>query len=264
MSQPSNSLDESIDTTPGSVDLCLLLTATVDPEGMAFTERNNPKVRLEDYKQGLRFWLQVEGVNKVVFCENSNYDLNELRKVEKSCNPQKKQVEFLSFYGQSFPKHLGKGYGELNIISHAMGYSKLINHETKIIKATGRYVIKNVNELIDFTKLNFRADIICDLSRSLTWSDSRLFACSADFIKEFLLPMQERIDDSKDVPLEMVLALSAHRAMSEDYSWMMPPCLPEISGVLGSTDVAYKRFFLKDLLRKIVYILKRYFFALSN
>jgi hypothetical protein len=264
MVETHNLRDQSSNTLFATPEICLLLTATIDPEGMIFTERSNPKVRLEDYKKGLVFWLQVKGISKIVFCENSNYDLSELHEVEKTHNHQKKEVEFLSFYGQDFPKHLGKGYGELKIISHAVASSKIINHETKLIKATGRYIVNNIDEFIDFTKANPNSDIICDLSRGLKWSDSRLFACSMNFIEQYLSSTQEQIDDSKGINFEKALAIAVHRAMGENQLWLMPPCLPEVSGIFGTTNTVYKRFFVKDFLRKVVYKLKRFFFYLSN
>lgn len=262
--KPLNPLKERSNINPEDVDICLLLTATIDPDGMILTARNNPKVRLEDYKQGLKFWLQTRGLSKIVFCENSNHDLEELREVAKNHNDQNKLIEFFSFYGQNFSKELGKGYGELNILSYALSHSKLITSETKIVKATGRYIIKNVSQLICFVRENPKADIICDLSQNLFWSDSRIFVCSTAFIEKSLLPLQNQLDESKGINFEMTLARAVHRGIGEGQLWMLPPCLPEVFGVFGTTDTAYKRIFLKDLLRRIIYSIKRFFFALSN
>ena len=248
---------------PAQADICLVLTATIDPQGTSLTKRSDPIVRLEDYKKALRFWLEEKSVSKIVFCENSNYDIQELTLIEKKYNTQGKQVEFLSFYGQSFSKHLGKGYGEMMIISHVMNNSQILNETTKIIKVTGRYNVKNIARLVEYIQLNPNVDIISDLSENLSYADSRVFACSNTFLKQYLCPMQEYLDDSKGSFFEHILAIAIHKALSEGKSWSMPPCLPEILGVFGTDNIPYKRFFVKEAFKKILYKSKLYVFKMS-
>ncbi|MEI7437555.1 MAG: hypothetical protein WCL16_12200, partial [bacterium] len=56
-------------------DYCALLTATIDPDGMTFTRRVNPKLREGDYISAVKK-LAAQVDFPVVFSENSGYDLS--------------------------------------------------------------------------------------------------------------------------------------------------------------------------------------------
>ena len=49
------------------------MTATVTPAPNAQVKRSSPRVRLEDYKRALRFWLRYPhaAAERILFLENS-------------------------------------------------------------------------------------------------------------------------------------------------------------------------------------------------
>ena len=57
------------------IDFCLILTATIDPGGMPDLVRKDVDTRLDDYKKSFNFWIKKESIKKIIFIENSNYDL---------------------------------------------------------------------------------------------------------------------------------------------------------------------------------------------
>ena len=58
------------------MDFCLILTATINPGEMPDLVRKDVITRLEDYKKSFEFWVNKSSVKKIVFIENSNYDLS--------------------------------------------------------------------------------------------------------------------------------------------------------------------------------------------
>ena len=55
---------------------CIIITATIDPKGMAFTKRSSPKDRFNDYKKAFREFCNQREVSNIIFIENSGYSLD--------------------------------------------------------------------------------------------------------------------------------------------------------------------------------------------
>ncbi|HEX9083958.1 MAG TPA: hypothetical protein VF836_04395, partial [Gemmatimonadaceae bacterium] len=166
----------------GGSPVVLLLTATIDVRGVAFTKRTDPVVRLGDYKRALRSWLGNPRTPPIVFAENSAHPLDELRSIADKENPFRHRVDFLSFDDNSYPRSLGKGFGELRIVRYAIDHSDLIGPGTFVIKVTGRYYVENIEALIRCAELSGEADVFCDLRGNLTWADTRVFCATSAFL----------------------------------------------------------------------------------
>lgn len=129
-----------------------MMTACIEPkpgvrEGL---KRSNSSVRLNDYKEGLRFWLSLQDprIAGLVFADNSNYPLGELEKMARVSARADFPVEFLSF---DFPAPaLGMSYGhsEFLLVNRALEQSKLLHEERYFIKATGRYTFPDISRLL--------------------------------------------------------------------------------------------------------------------
>jgi len=232
--------------------VALLLTATLDPKGMFFLNRNNPIIREIDYIKALERWIHNKYL--IVFCENSGYQSEKIKNIVK----KNKNIEFIQFNGQGFPKKLGKGYGELLIIRYAVKNSEFIKHSDYVVKITGRHYIKNINRLINILYKENDAYIISDLKKNLTWADSRVFAFKPSFITDYLSKFLYLINDSKGFYLEHALARATLRAVSDGYKWMPLPCRPVIIGYAGTSDTAYKTSKIRALAGEIIHLIKNY------
>jgi len=236
-------------------NVVVLLTACIDPGGVINTARSDPKVRLADYKQALAEWCLGSGSVPIVFCENSGYDLSELNEIANKNAKQGKDVELLSFCGQDFPSYLGKGYGEMRIIGHAVAKSKLIKPDSLILKITGRLFVRNNQLLIDRLSAMTQADVYCDLRSNLTSSDSRVFAANVQFLEKYLLPKCECLNDSAGIIFENVLARAIHSALDNGCQWRLMPCTPWIVGVAGTADQPIPdsmiNVFFREIFRRI-------------
>jgi hypothetical protein len=239
MSAPGSSADSRL--APGAAyprhHPVVLLTACINPGQVAFLARRDPAIRLEDYRQSLRRWLADPRVPSLVLCDNSAYDLADLRETCQRHNRYGKDVELISYNGQDFPPHLGKGYGELGIIEHALSDSRLVQGAGLVLKVTGRHYLANVGSILRRLE-HIDADVICDLRQTLTFADSRVFCASVAFLADYLVPLRSRVNDSQNVTLEHVLARSIHRAMAEGRRWSMFPRSPDLRGINATADAA--------------------------
>jgi hypothetical protein len=242
------------DSRPTTV---LLLTATIDTGGTPKVVRSDPAVRLKDYESALRLWLESGSVERVVFCENSGYDLRSLEAV--AAPFARTQVEFISFDGNAVGASRGKGFAELNIILHALTHSKLLASAGTVIKCTGRLNVRSAKTLL--AKIGAaRFDVMCDIGRYLTYADSRFFAATPEFIADYLGRERDTLNDFNGIYLEHALACATTRALADRKVWRPLPAAPQlmgISGTLGSavTDGPGKRQIrlLYSWLRRIVY-----------
>lgn len=216
----------------GHRSITLFLTATIDPGATLFVERRDPRTRLHDYMSALEIWLSCAAAQRVVFCENSGFDLTPLAHLaarHRACT-----VEFISYRGNEAGAQRGKGYSELRLIEHALTVSTLLADSEIVFKCTGRLTVRNAVPL--FKAIAATAfDIMCPLARGLSVADSRIFAATAACMREHLLTKVEMIDDRSHVNVEHALACAAASAVANRMVWRPFPMFPHVVGVSGST-----------------------------
>lgn len=218
--------------------ICVLLSATINPKGVPFLSRSDPKTRQKDYLKSLTKWYKT-GL-PIVFCENSGYVLDEIRNFA-DCG-----VEILQYKEPDFPLYLGKGYGEVSIITYAAENSNIINDSDFVIKVTGRYFIENINKIVEKLKRYPDTFIMVDIEKELRWADSYCFACQPKFISKYLSKYLELINDSEGFYMEHALARATLKAVSDGYRWRPHPAKPLIDGVSGTSNHSCKiNLFLK-------------------
>jgi hypothetical protein len=225
----------------GGSNIVVLLTATIDPRNMVKLVRREPQQRLDDYRNALQnCWLSNELIADLVFCENSNADLTDIHKLFAVRPLTCGRAESMSFDGQQFPRHLGKGFGEIGIISYALRHSKLLREDNPlVIKVSGRLEVVNFGKLVKLTMAHPDFDISCDFRGNLQWADSRVFISRADFLRNYLVPMQSLLDESRGITFEHILGRATHRGIADGVRWRPMQCTPDIRGVSGTTNIRY-------------------------
>jgi len=237
--------------------LIVLLTATVDPRDVVKVTRRDPSQRLDDYKTALRTcWLLEKRITHLILCENSNYNLQDIHHICYQQFVSDRKIELISFEGQQFPPHLGKGYGEIGIISYALSQSKILQDgDPLIVKATGRLIVANIGAVIKATLQNQDFDIACDFRGNLQWVDSRIFIARKRFLQDYLVPMQALANDSHGITFEHILGRATHKAMGDGLRWLPMRCTPEIQGIAGTCGTSYPKswagWFVRDVFRRV-------------
>lgn len=124
----------------------LLMTGSITPGKTRDVAIQNSDDRLFQYITSLLAWIELTDVKNIVFCENTNckYDFSNLVEIALK---KGKNLEVLIFNGNVKAQKYGKGYGEGEIVKHAILNSKYLNEETNFYKITGRLFIKNFNEI---------------------------------------------------------------------------------------------------------------------
>jgi hypothetical protein len=230
------------------VKIVVLLTASIDVKGMTQVAVTDSGERLREYAGAARFWARAPGIHGLVFCENSGHDLGEIRRAfEGAATP----TELLQFDGQGFDRSLGKGYGELLIMSHALEHSRLLGDADLIVKVTGRYRLGQFPGFLAGLVASWPVQVTADLQRTLTWADSRVFGFTPAFFKRYLAPHQAHLDDSAGMNFEHALARAIHAALAAGERWAPLPAAPEILGRSGTDGKSYRLPWFKALRRRI-------------
>ena len=175
----------------------LLLTATIAPPAHALdlaridvdTRRRDYAIAFEQHLDALTSGL-VEGI---VFAENSGSDLTFLEAAVER-RSLRKRVEFLSFSDLDARPELGRAFGEIRIITHAMDCSRLIAGEPEplVWKITGRYTIQNLDRLVRSCPQPL--DLYCNMRDfPRRWVDMYLMAWSKRGFDVFLREAGEAI-----------------------------------------------------------------------
>ena len=234
-------------------NIILLLTACVNPDGMHFTALQDPKVRYKQYIDAVRFYLEKTSL-KVVFIDNSGCDIS----FEFEEYIRKERLEVLYFNGNSFDKKLGKGYGEMLIIEHALKYSCFISKSQYILKITGRLKLLNLDLVLKQITLIEDLDILLNLINMLSYADSRCFAASNSFFQA-LVSSKEQVNDSINFTFEHALLATVHRRMEEGYKFYLNKDFFRFSGMSGTSGNTFNsnvlRYFWKNLRSNLRYYL---------
>ena len=181
------------------MNLTLLLTACINPNGMPGNILTNIAEREAQYIEALKFYLENTPF-RVVFVENTLHDFSNRFAHYK----QNGRLEYITFKGNDYNKKLGKGYGEGQIIKYAFKNSKFLKDADNIMKITGRL------QLLNILKCNILPPpktLISNLviTGSEILSQSYIFTAPKRFYNEYFIPEVESIDDSKNYYFEKYL-----------------------------------------------------------
>ncbi|MGN0886522.1 MAG: hypothetical protein ACI4RT_05945 [Candidatus Spyradenecus sp.] len=95
----------------------LVMTASINPNGMQGLSPESLTNREAQYRDTLRFYTQQPSIERILFVENSAWDLSGLKR-EVNCP----RVTWLSLDENNFPREWGKGYGEFLLLDRAVDY----------------------------------------------------------------------------------------------------------------------------------------------
>jgi hypothetical protein len=225
---------EPVKSSPARV--IVLLTACINSGQVVNVARRDPTFRLLDYTRALEKWLRVTDIDGIVFCENSGADLTPLKALTRGATSAP-EVEFLSFHGQDFDPRLGKGFGEMRIIRHALDNSQLMIDSAFVVKVTGRFVVTNIESIVRAIRNTSGVELFCDLRANLTSADSRVFCATRGFLNDYLLAYHHVVNDSEGVFFENALARAAHRAMADGKRCAGLPHAHRMVGVAGTNGL---------------------------
>ena len=221
----------------------LVMTATIVPAANAGVRRADPRIRLEDYKRALRYWLSYRHpcAEQILFLENSGADLAELHSIAADENPLQKEVEFLSLPCHPIPSGSNYGYTEMQMLDEGLAISRLRRETTHMIKVTGRLTFPALGKalgLVEKATVRPSLEMMIDL-RKLGFprrgfdANTQLFVCSHRFYDEVLRDSRSEMNATDVRLLEHLLFRKVIDWKGHDGVYLRFPCNIEPVGYSG-------------------------------
>jgi hypothetical protein len=190
---------------PPAPSYLLVMTATIIPAAGAGVKRADPRLRLEDYEQALRYWLAYPhpAAARILLLENSGADLAGLNAIARRENPHNKPVEILSIPGNQIPAGRNYGYTEMQLLDKGLTLSRLRDQTTHMIKVTGRLTFPALGRALDRIPSPFELMIECrklGFPRRGFDANTQLFVCSHRFYDRILRDSRNEMN-STDIRL---------------------------------------------------------------
>jgi hypothetical protein len=222
----------------------LVMTATVIPAANAAVKRADPRLRLEDYKQALRYWLAYPhpAADRILLLENSGADLTELRAIAADENPRGKKVEILSVPGNRIPEGTNYGYTEMEMLDEGLAVSKLRAETTHMIKVTGRLTFPSLGKALDLIPEPFELMVDCrklGFPRRGYDASTQLFVCSHDFYNRELRDSHKAMNSTDVRLLEHLIFRKVIPFKGRSGYYLRFPCNVEPVGYSGFKSRSY-------------------------
>lgn len=214
-----------------------IITGTISPsEQMGQLVLKNTEERLKQYIDALDFLIREKAFDKIIFCDNSGYSMEQLRFLEEAAWANGTELELLSYEGntQKCIEH-GKGYGEGENLEYVFYHSELLRSETYFVKLTGRLKVVNIRDICRRLRTG-RIYFNVPKSSIREYYDTRIYAMPVETFQSLFLSAYPQVCDDKEIYLEKVYTKVLQNNNLRVHNF---PKYPRITGIGGSTGQTY-------------------------
>ena len=197
-------------------------------------------------------WQRLAPQTPLVLCDGSNHDFTpEVRRAHPGA-----RIECLAFENdQDQVRRQGRGFGEGEIVRHALQHSELIRQHGCFAKCTSKLWVSNFAECARhwngqlLLKGVFQHALGWRRRTEFEYIDTRFYIASVDAYQRYFLDAHQAIDVAAGHGLEQCF----HTIVcQQQLTGVLFPCAPVIQGVGGGTGLAYRNTrvrLLKEALR---------------
>lgn len=214
--------------------MILIMTASVSPAKIRQLSLRDVDERLKQYCSALQFYIRSKRFDKIVFCDNSNYDYEYL--LEKKLAEEKGVLlEILKFTSEyNLVEKYGKGYGEGEILKYVLSNSYLLQTEEYFYKVTGRLIVKNISKLVKKKETCTRFNRNLYANKSV---DTRFWGMAKQQFTQYLIDSYKKVNDENGIYIEKCYKIDLEKNRI-DYKPFR--CFPNICGFSGTIGKEYK------------------------
>lgn len=240
--------------------MLLIVTACINPDSqvsnIAIRDSN---IRFEQYLYALDFFIQLNLITDIIFCDNSNFNVD-YSCIIKKAKSHGKQLEVLRFEQEKkFISDKGKSYGELCIMDYILKHSKVLPRYSSFYKITGRLIVNNFEFIAKNNNDNSKSKFVFlgnPIKESSKKIDTRFYFMTISDLKKMLGILYDIVDESKGFTLER----SFYEGISMlELPFELLPVYPDYIGISGSTGVDYSNTKFRRLKLIIKNILIRFY-----
>lgn len=232
----------------------VLLTSSVIAHDTGVTLRDTDE-RLRLTLDSVGEWLRIDPGLQLVICDGSGFDFSEsIRQRYPSTT-----VECLFFQNDAQAvRRFGRGYGEGEIVRHAVKHSRLIARAGCFAKCTAKLWVENYRDCVAEWdgRLCLKGVFLNAFSpfkpTTLAYIDTRFYLAQVRMYCELLLEAHTRVDKDQNYGLEEAFRDAVLSNGLTGVLWRTPPI---IEGVGGGIGVSYRNPFkriVKEKLRSLL------------
>jgi len=227
-------------------DVPLLITSAINVEAPN-TKLSDSGERLLHTLAALGQWLALGAFKRIVVCDGSNFDLtSHMQDLKQDANTD---VTFEALHFQNdaaLVKKLGKGFGEGQIVDHALAHSHILATTMSFAKCTSKLWATNAAACLR----RYNGTAALNLAGGFTPVnvDTRFYICSKTFYRTHLQDCHQRVDESHGIYLEhrFFEAIQSTRI----YRNAISPT-PVIAGISGSMGKSHQTSRLNNLAKNV-------------
>ena len=218
----------------------LLITGCIKPNLNVFRlSITDVEQRFQQYIECIKWSVDNTLFKNIVFVDNSGYTVD--ASIIDYASQKGKKLEWLSFVGnEKMITVCGKGYGEGEIIEHALKCSELLGNATYFCKLTGRLRVDNINRFIKMADINKIYFWTIGLNRMNKYSDgveTRLYGLPIKTYRDVFIDAYKDFNDKMGMWLERTFYQKFCTSSVECQTLAL---YPDFSGKSGSMGIDYK------------------------
>jgi len=228
----------------------LLITSAINVTAPG-TKLADPAERLDLTLKGIKRWLHDPAVHSLVAVDGSAFDYSaQLMELNRDA---RKHIEFLSFQNNIERVRLqGKGYGEGEIVLHALTHSTILSSAPCFAKCTAKLYVRNYAKCL----AAFNGKFMCGIygRNTIRCLDTRFYLASRDFWMKYFSRAHLQVDDPKGYYIEHSYLDRLRENGIRRFTLPVPPL---IEGRSGSDNIEYPA---PSLYRRLAHRLRFYIF----
>jgi hypothetical protein len=212
--------------------LPLLVTSAIRVSA-PLTQLVDPQERLAATLHALKQWTENAAVESIVVTDGSGFDYS--TQVQALARSSGKEIEFLCCQNnEALTSAKGKGYGEGEIVLHALTHSRILVTSKFFAKCTGKLYVRNYHRCLAAFDNEFQCAV--HGKRGIEALDTRLYFASREFWLRHLSDAHLRVDDSTGYFLEHSYLDRFREIKLRGFTLPIPPI---VVGRSGSGNVEY-------------------------
>ena len=182
--------------------------------------------------RSLHEWAASAGARRLVVCDGSGFDFSEAASRLMDQHPGL-HIECLSFHNDAHKvAQFGKGFGEGEIVNHALARSDMLAQAGAFAKCTGKLWVTNYLQCC--RHFNGRAAFLQGGKLRVGYIDTRFYMVSMEFYAARLAHAHASVRDREDHFLEHAFAQALHGLKSHEIGIWPPPSIEGVSGTFGT------------------------------
>lgn len=228
----------------------LLITSAIHVSAPG-TKLADPGERLDLTLKGIERWLRTPAVDSLVVVDGSGFDYSS--QLAELSRGSQKNVEFLAFRNNAgLVRVKGKGYGEGEIVLHALTHSKTLSEAPVFAKCTAKLYVRNYAKCLAV----FNGKFMCGIygKNSIRCLDTRFYISSREFWLKHFADAHFRVDDPHGYYIEHSYLDRLRENGARGFTLPVPPL---IEGRSGSDNIEYP---MPSLYRRVTHRVRFFIF----